>query len=284
MASVPGFLLNLEYGVGTSTTATVGKVNGGQWGPHSSGKSFDYAISGVSAEKYGMVVAGGNATFWPTAVGILASASRATITSSAMPALTFQGGNSREAWKHATAYIDSLDLECAAPDGKVSANLTWVATTPSNIAVPTWQAAATGSEFHWFQGVCTIDGAAYGMQSFKASLKNNLTPYSSLDSKSAGSARLPEGFNIGNEEVTAQAVVMVPPTTSGLSEAWADVPDATVEMSLAFTNAASTTMTLALANLTLTDWNFNYVDSAGNSVYTIDYIGKPNTANTWALS
>lgn len=286
MAQVPGFLQNLEYGVGTSTTASVGKVTGGTWGPNNSGADYDFSIGGIPSPKYGMVVPEGSCTFWPTSVGILASARRASFTTAAPPLLTFQGGNSREAFKHASAYIDTMGLECTAPDGKLTASLGWKAITPTVIAVPTWQEHDSGSEFHWFQGTCTLATQSCAMQSFKLDLNNNLTGRTSLDGGTTGFLRLAEEIVAGNEIITGNFTAAIPPSTEALSQAWADVPDATVEASLVFVNAASSpvTLTIALANMVMTNWSFNYVDSSGFSVYTIDYAAKPNTADSLSIS
>jgi len=286
MGQVSGFLQHLDYGVGTSVSASVGKVTGGTWGPHNSGADYDFSIGGIPSPKYALFVPEGSCTFWPTSVGIIASCRRASFTSTAPPLLVFQGGNSREAFQHASAYVDKLGLECSAPDGKLTASLSWKAISPTIISVPTWQAHSAGSEFHWFQATCTLGTQSCQMQSFKIDVSNNLAADTSLDGGTAGYLRLPEEITAGNETITGNFTVAIPPSTDALAESWKDVPDATVAASLVFVNAAVSpvTLNLALANMTITNWSFNYVDSSSRSVYTIDYIGKPNTADTLTIS
>lgn len=284
MAQTTGFLQHLQYGVGASTTATVGKVTGGDWGPHDSQMDYEYSIGGIPSPKLGAFGPEGSCTFWPTAAGILASAKRSTYSSAAPPALTFEGGDSSYAFRHSTAYIDTLGLACVAPDGKLQATLGWKAITPASIAVPSYFADDTGSEFHWFAAVCTLGGASCTMQSFKVDLNNNLRGGTSLDGGSSGSQRLWEELQCGNETIAGNFVVGVPPSTMAVAEAWDDMPDATVAASLAFTNALSETLTITLANLSIKTWAFNYVGPDAFRYFTIDYIGKPNASDTLTIA
>jgi len=153
--------------------------------------------------------------------------------------------------------------------------MSWLATTPDAVAVPTWGAHHTGNPFAWHQGVCTVGGSALSMQDFSVEVTNNLTAHGSLDSKSAGSQRIADEITGHNVDYTFSCTVHVPPG-SGNIDNWGDAATVSSVASLAFTSATPTTLTLALTNLGLKTWKMNFVKSDGVASWTLDFVGKTN--------
>jgi hypothetical protein len=255
MAFRRGLLQYLDYGVGASTTATVGRTMSGSW-DIDDGSDEDLTITGQSVAREGMVQATGNATLLVTnsAKTLIATAKRASVTS-AMSALTFEGGvTGFAAYRMTGCKITSLALSCRR-DQHLQAAISWMALTPSQIAVPTWKALDSGGPFKWFQGVCTLNGSAYQLQDFTVTLTNTISPESSLDQGSAGSLRLPEELVELVEKVTVAMTVAQPLTSTVLDDVYADVASYSQAASLVFTNAASQTATITLSNLKLKSWS-----------------------------
>jgi len=285
MALRTGIIQGLDYGVGASVTATIGKVTGGTWATDA---SLDWLVSiggGVDAQ-WGMVGCTGTATFQPTAVGILSSGLRATMTSPSLSDLTFEGGTTSEKFRHANAKINRMVLE-AGVGSALQATVDWVARTPSQPSAAAFQTADAGAIFQWFQGVCTINSATYSMQNFSVTVENNLTPHSSLDTATTDSQRFPEELVIGSERVSGTFNIGVPPgttATAGLGEPWADIPDITSSASLAFTSATPTTLTIALAGMSIKSWSMPWVGPGDIVMYTLEFDAKPDQAAAIAIS
>jgi len=284
MALRTGFVQGLDYGVGASVTATVGKVSGGSW-ENDTALDYLFSLSGAADAQYGMVGATGTATFAPTSATLMALALRASITSPSLSDLTFQGGDTTSKFKHVNAKINRLTLEGRVGQPLMS-TIEWIARTPSQITGAAFESVDTGSIMQWYQGVCTINSLTYSMQSFSITVENNITPYSSLDTATTDSQRLPEELVIGAERVRGSFEIGVPPTANvelGFDDSWADAPVATQDASLAFTNAAATTVTIALAGMTISRWSMPFVPD-GVAFATVEMECKPNTANSIAIS
>ena len=264
---------------GSTTFFTPGHIDGGSFDVDG-GLDWETHMGGIPTEDNQLVAPGGSVSFLPTTATFLAKCLRASWTSS-LQALHLRCGTSSEAYNHQNAKCSRLRLEGRVGQ-RLSATVDWMAITPGNIAVPSWNAHHSGNPFHWHQGVCTFNSAALSMQDFSLEVNNNLQPYSSLDSKSAASQRHADEIIPHNETVTVSTTVHVPPG-SNLNINWGDAPADHVA-SLVFTSVTPTTLTIALANLRLKSWKQGLVRSDGVVPWTLDYVGKPNTANTVAIS
>lgn len=264
---------------GESSYATPGHIDGGSF---DTGGALEYetGMGGIPTEAYGMIEPSGSVDFRPTSATFLAKCMRTSWTGALAPLILRVGTNS-EAYTHDYAYCDSLTLK-GSVNSRLSATVAWKALQAAQIAVPTWTAHHTGNPFAWHQGTVTVNGAALNMQDFTLTVNNNLQVHSSLDTKSAGSQRVPEEVTAHNETVTFSCSVQVPPASNYLAN-WGDQPTAQ-SASLAFTSATPTTLTIALANLQLQNWKVALVKSDGVVVWSLDFIGKPNTTNTVAIS
>jgi len=284
MAMRTGFIQGLDYGEGASVTATAGKVNGGSW-ENDTALDWLFSLSGKADAQFGMVGATGSATFAPTSATLMALALRASVTAPTLTDLTFEGGDTSSKFRHVNSKINRLTVEGRIGQPLMS-TVEWIARTPSEIDGAVYQTVDSGAILQWYQGVCTLNSATYSMQSFSVTVENNLTPYSSLDTATTDSQRLPEELVIGAERVTGSFELGVPPGTNvsaGLDSGWADAPTATNSASLAFTSATPTTVTIALGGMTLTRWSVPWV-ADGVYTYAVDFEAVPNTAGSIAIT
>jgi len=284
MALRTGFVQGLDYGEGASVTATAGKVTGGSW-ETDTGLDYLFSLSGAADAQYGMVGATGTATFAPTAATLMALALRASVTTPTLTDLTFEGGDTTSKFRHVSSKINRLTLEGRIGQPLMS-TIEWISRTPSQITGAGYQTVDAGAILQWYQGVCTLNGATYSMQSFSVTVENNLTPYSSLDTATAAAQRHPEELVIGAERVRGSFELGVPPGTAvsaGLDDGWADAPTATNGASLAFTSATPVTVTITLANMTLTRWSVPWV-ADGVAFYTVEFEATPNTAGAIGIA
>jgi len=288
MALTTGFLQHLDVGAAGGSPSVTMKITGGNW-RHLTGVDFDLSLGGTANARYGMIEASGSGTFLPAgtaAATILNYGLRTTTTAAGVTALVLQGGDSTRAFKMDYAYFNRVSLS-GRVGGTLEASFDWIARQPSAIAVPTWTAYDSGTTYQWFQAATnTLDGGTtLAMQSFELSIENGLRAETNLDSgKSTNEKRWPAEVCIGTERVTGNFTVGVPPGSNRLQQAWYDAPDGTVAFAATFTNAAPNTLTIAVANLTLGEWSQPFEGSDGTAWYTINYVGKPNTANTVAIS
>jgi len=264
---------------GSSTWYNPGHIDGGSF-DNEGGLAWEMGMGGVPTEDNQMIAPSGSVSFRPTTATFLAKCLRSTWTSNPS-ALVIRCGTASEAYQHDYAYCSRLRLE-GSVGARLSATMDWMAITPSAIAVPTWTAHHTGNPFHWSQGTVTVNDAALSMQDFSVEVNNNLEAFSSLDVKSATVQRHPEEIIAHNITVTMSCTVHVPPSSAYLPN-WTDAP-ANQAASLAFTSVTPTTLTIALANLRLTNWKQGLVRSDGVVPWTLDYEGKPNTSNTISVS
>jgi len=264
---------------GSSTYYTPGHIDDGSF-DNDGGLAWETGLGGVATPDNQMVAPSGSVTFRPTSSTFIAKCMRASWTSD-LSGLILRVGTSSEAFSHDYAYCSRLSLQCSVGQ-RLAATMDWMATTPDAIAVPTWGAWHSGDPYHWHQGVATVNSAALNMQDFTLEVNNNLQPHSSLDSKSAGSQRLPEEITAHNETVTFSCTVQIPPGSNYI-ENWGDAP-ANHSASLVFTSVAPSTMTISLANLRLRNWRQGLTRSDGVATWTLDYEGQPNAANTVSIS
>ena len=264
---------------GSSTFYTPGHVDGGSFN-NDAAHEWEYAMGGVATPGLGLVDASGSVDFRPTDATFINKALRSTLTGQPS-SLVFETGTDSEAYKHEYAKIASLSLS-GAVNARLSASASWIAMTPSQIAVPSWGSRHSGDPFHWYQGTVTVSGGAYTMTEFSVEVNNNVRAFGSLDEASAGSLRHPEEVIAFQEEVSMTCTVNVP-LGSNAMDVWDDAPPTGLVASLAFTSAAPTTLTIALANLTLTGWQKAY--QVNDIVaWALTLTGQPNTADTIAIS
>lgn len=284
MARRSGFLQYFEWSqAGQNSYAVPGKITGGSYS-NDGVVSYATAQGGISDMELGIVVPSGSVEFdvTDTSSGLIAYAFRSSYTS-ALSGIDVQCGTSLDGYKHATAYVNRLRLSSRV-GGRLSATVEWQALTPSTIAVPTWAARDTAAPFQWFDGVCTIGGAAYSLQDFSVDMNNNCQAYSSLDQGSAGSLRLPEEILGHDESVTARATIAVPLSPTGLGEPWADYPGEAGTLSLAFTDANSNTCTIALGNASLNSWEMPFVTSKDVVLWTCNFVCKVNDTGSFDVT
>jgi len=234
---------------------------------------WETAMGGVATQAYGVVVPSGSVTFRPTAATFLALCLRSGWTSNPT-SLIIRVGTDSEAYQHDEAYCQSLSLK-GSVNSHLSATMSWLAITPDAIAVPTFTAYDTVAPFAWHQGVCTVNGSALSMQDFSIDLSHNLQAHTSLDSKSAASQRICDEITAHNMELAFTCTVHVPPGISAI-ENWGDAASVVSYASLAFTNTASTTLTMALTNLGLKSWKYTGTKSDGVASWSLNFIGKTN--------
>ena len=264
---------------GQTTFHSIGHVDSGSF-DNDGGVDWEISMGGVATEDNQVVAPSGSVTFRPTDAVLMALCLRTTWTGTLAP-LHIRVGTGSEAYEHQYAYCSRLRVEGRVGQ-RISATMDWIAITPDYIAVPTWTAPHTGNPLHWHQGVCTVNDAALTMQDFSLEINNNLRVHTSLDSKSAASQRIADEITAHMESVTFSCTAHLPPATGYVSN-WGDAP-ANQAASIVFTSATPTTVTIALANLRLKNWKQGLVRSDDVVPWTLDYVGKPNTANTVSIS
>ena len=283
MALSTGFITRLDYGAGAATTATVGKVISGEM-RQLSNVDYDLSQGGSADPRYGMIEAAGNATFLPTVDTFLAYGIRSGTTSPSMTTLCFEGGNSTQAFQHKNANIQRLALECAVGQ-TLQATVEWIARTPAQIAVPSWNSVDAGETLQWYRGTTmTVDGGtSLALRDFRVEVTNGLVPETSLDAKSALSMRFPEEIRVGPDTIRGSFTAGVAPGSGRLAQAWADVPSV-CGASIIMTNVAAKTLTITLGNLRVDRWSLAFVTPDQVSYYRCEYTGLPLQADTIAVT
>jgi hypothetical protein len=283
-----GFLQHLDFGAAGGAVSGTLKTTGGNWDDDAA-KDWDFSIGGTADPKHGIVKATGSCTYLPsgaTPSTFINYGLRASMTSPTITGLVFEGGTDSVAFKHDYAYLNRIALS-----GRIGENLQcsfdWMALQPSVIAVPSWQTLDTNTTYEWFQAATnTLDGsAAMQMQSFELAIENNVRIESDLDTgKVTNKKRWGQVAYCGSERVTCTVTCIATPSSARLDEPLNDIPDGTATWAASFTNAASQTLTIACANLTLVGRAMPFTLPDSTVVHTFRYEGKPNTANTVVIS
>lgn len=283
-----GFFQHLDFGAANGAVSGTLKATGGNWDDDAS-RDWDFSIGGTPDAKHGIVKATGSCTYMPsgaTPSTVLNYGLRASVTSPTVTGLRFEGGTDAVAFRHDYAYINRLSLSGRIGES-LSASFDWMALQPSVIVVPAWQTLDTYAVYEWFHGTTTtVDGtSAMQMQSFEITVENNLRIESDLDAgKVTNKKRWGQLCYCGSERVTATITAISMPATARLVMPLNDIPDATATASIVFTNSASQTLTIAMANLALVGRAMPITMPDATVIHTFRYEGKPNTANTIAIT
>lgn len=241
-----------QFGIGGASTIAFGDIQGGGLGEVDQTLNHSDGAGGQDNMWFGMATPKGTVeTIYKGESLFVSGVARATY--AALPsAVEIWGGilDSTTALTYKIGgYIDRCRVSCGEVGAAVQVAYDIVGTTMTSITATLGQIAAPGATapFTWAGGAVTIEGAAYGCQSFEAEINNNLRPESSLDARAAGKKRLPEIIEPGNEEITARFVVKTPITFNPV----ADTPSLPIGATIQIGNGY-TTKTLTLRQLFLT--------------------------------
>ena len=193
----------------------------------------------------------------------------------ALTALKFKGGvdtTNGYDFLQETAYINQLRVS-GTINGPLVAALDILSTAETEAAVGGAPIALGSNLYPWEAAVITVGGAAVKVQSFDFSVNNNMTAYSSLDSKSAAAKRIPVGISPpGNEEINL-SVNCLEKMTWGVGE---DTP--AVNLAAVITYTLGTSIVFTFASLAhVGDRAMPFVTDTGLVIWKYDLLGIPGS-------
>ncbi|OPZ65789.1 MAG: hypothetical protein BWY85_00346 [Firmicutes bacterium ADurb.Bin506] len=278
MSTDSGLLQFLDVGAGTSVSASVGKVTGGEWriDPNVVHRESIGAQDTVTG---GPLEPGGSAEFMVSASTVIDWAIRSSFTNPSLTALCFIGGFNADARKQTGAVINTMNLKCAVGE-PLSASIEWMCLTdvPDSSSA---QSYLTTTVYEWFTGTATIGGNTLQCQSFDIALNNNCSYVYSLDATSSGTRRMPDAIHVGSQEVSVSVDYLTRPTSTVIADHTEDTLD--TNNSCVFTFVGGTTgtqtMTITASNLSVSGISIPF--SVGGEIisYSRSFEAKKDAAS-----
>jgi len=216
--------VGLDVAVMQGTTAALfDKLEGGEIGFDQSLEHAEGA-GGQDSTIYSMIEPKGNVDTFLQTTGLLAKVTKAAV--NGLPTVIEQidgGVIGEDMRKQTSCYINSCKLSQQV-GGAVKASFAWLALGMTTSAVTTAPAGnASGTTLQWVGATVELNSAPYNCQSWESNLENGLKLHTSLDAKTAGVYRMPEGITPGNEKVTFTAEFKSKPDVGLLVDAPAAV-------------------------------------------------------------
>jgi hypothetical protein len=276
----------LDWGTGSSTSASVGLVVGGD-APGAPDSPINHR-EGIYAQD---VMAGGmleynrSFDFLPRGTNdatLIGYALRSSFTAPTLTDLCFEGGHASEhGWKHTGCKIDEIELTQAVGDA-LQCSLTYQGTGGTRQDSPSPQSAETGKTYEWFKSDVAIDAGNYDVQEITVTVANNLEVYSDLDSKSENSERKPTGIKVGSEVVTCSLVMLTPANHSTLFDLDADDIDTDIDVVWTASNGTRD-LTITLSNLACSANPQPFQAPDGLVVWNVELEAERNTSGVISI-
>jgi len=278
MSTDSGLLQYLDVGAGTSVSASVGKVTGGEWriDPNVVHRESIGAQDTVTG---GPLEPGGSAEFMVSASTVIDWAIRSSFTNPSLTALCFIGGFNADARKQTGAVINTMNLKCAVGE-PLSASIEWMCLTdvPDSSSA---QSYLTTTVYEWFTGTATIGGSTLQCQSFDIALNNNCSYVYSLDATSSGTRRMPDAIHVGSQEVSVSVDYLTRPTSTVIADHTEDTLDTNNTCVFTFVGgtAGTQTMTITASNLSVSGISIPF--SVGGEIisYSRSFEAKKDAAS-----
>lgn len=278
MSTDSGLLQYLDVGAGTSVSASVGKVTGGEWriDPNVVHRESIGAQDTVTG---GPLEPGGSAEFMVSASTVIDWAIRSSFTNPSLTALCFIGGFNADARKQTGAVINTMNLKCAVGE-PLSASIEWMCLTdvPDSSSA---QSYLTTTVYEWFTGTATIGGGTLQCQSFDIALNNNCSYVYSLDATSSGTRRMPDAIHVGSQEVSVSVDYLTRPTSTVIADHTEDTLDTNNSCVFTFVGgtAGTQTMTITASNLSVSGISIPF--SVGGEIisYSRSFEAKKDAAS-----
>lgn len=278
MSTDSGLLQYLDVGAGTSVSASVGKVTGGEWriDPNVVHRESIGAQDTVTG---GPLEPGGSAEFMVSASTVIDWAIRSSFTNPSLTALCFIGGFNADARKQTGAVINTMNLKCAVGE-PLSASIEWMCLTdvPDSSSA---QSYLTTTVYEWFTGTATVGGDTLQVQSFDIALNNNCSYVYSLDATSSGTRRMPDAIHVGSQEVSVSVDYLTRPTSTVIADHTEDTLDTNNSCVFTFVGgtAGTQTMTITASNLSVSGISIPF--SVGGEIisYSRSFEAKKDAAS-----
>jgi len=278
MSTDSGLLQYLDVGAGTSVSASVGKVTGGEWriDPNVVHRESIGAQDTVTG---GPLEPGGSAEFMVSASTVIDWAIRSSFTNPSLTALCFIGGFNADARKQTGAVINTMNLKCAVGE-PLSASIEWMCLTdvPDSSSA---QSYLTTTVYEWFTGTATVGGDTLQVQSFDIALNNNCSYVYSLDATSSGTRRMPDAIHVGSQEVSVSVDYLTRPTSTVITDHVEDTLDTNNTCVFTFVGgtAGTQTMTITASNLSVSGISIPF--SVGGEIisYSRSFEAKKDAAS-----
>ena len=288
-----------QVSIAGGATQAFGNVSGGEIGTAEQDINHNLGIGAQDDINWGMVIPGASIETIYKNEDLLDNCHR-SVWNGLPTYCNVQGGimhaTSALAWQIASAYVDSVSVECGGIGEVVNVTYDLVATGATSAALSVGAGVATPtagnaqSAFRWEQGAVTLSvtgaaSAAYRTRNISVELSNNLNLDSDLDVKATGSRRLPTMIEPGDEEVSVSMSVEQP--TIGF-DPFNDAPSGPYNITWAISDGTNT-KTFTLRHLFLTGIPVSLESGSDKVVYDLEFESLTNarrlhTNPAWAVA
>jgi hypothetical protein len=253
---------------GESYDTPIGIVTGGEWGDDTSSK----VVTGIGGT--GVVIPGPQTTLAKLNVVpvnnacLLDKVLRTSYPAGLPTAFPLAVGDSTGSRTASAWYIDTAEMELKVGDAlAVSYGVAAFPGKPTTTALSgAW--APPKTPLMWLEGKVWLDGADCDAESCKISVKNDVLAQFSLNAKTDGSRRHPDGGDSGAEKVEADIVFFTDPGHDLLGD---DLDTATIILQAANQATSPTTYTFTAAGGKATTYKSSLVDGDARRMYTVHY-------------
>lgn len=192
-----------------------------------------------------------------------------------LTAFSLEVGDDEKGISGAAWYVNAADIALAAEDClSVGYELNHLGKHTATVGGATYAPAKT--TYEWYAGSVKIGGANADVRSFSCKVSNGLLPRFSLNSKSAGSLRYCDTFDVSSEKVDGSLEFFTDPAfdTSGDT-----LPTATILVTAVNTAYAAATVTITATTVKVTKWGESFVDADNRKVQKCDWAADPNAGS-----
>jgi hypothetical protein len=244
---VSGLFQWLRYGTGATADQPTGLVDGGDLNLNPDLRKR-LGIGGTEVRKGGVVVPMGSASMYVTDTNqaLFAAGLRTSYPRGGLTELEFAGGANAFAWLYHDAVITDMTLAYARGDG-LKGTVAWGALGFGYNETGGTQAAEAGETLEDYEFVIKFEGDEYYVNAWSASIGNNVSFFTSGNTKVVGAERLPTHRIYGAEEATFAFSTDVPLPLADLGIYELCMPT-DLEITLVGTGCDNT-MTITVANL-----------------------------------